>query len=90
MGAIQERTTKSGQKTYRVQIRIKGTQPVYQSFKRKTDAKTWMQKTEAAIREGRYSSTSESKKHTLADLIARYSSDVLVNRKSIGNCGYRS
>lgn len=82
MGAIQERTSKSGNKTYRVQIRIKGEKPISNSFKRKTDAKNWMLRTEAAIREGRYFSNAESKKHTLGDLIDRYSRDYLKHQKS--------
>jgi len=82
MGAIQERKLDSGNKTYRVQIRIKGEKPISKSFKRKTDAKTWMIKTEAAIREGRYFDISESKKHTVSDLIKRYTNDYLSQKKS--------
>jgi len=82
MGAIQERTGRNGEKSYRVQIRIKGARPLSQSFKRKTDAREWMLRTEAAIREGRHFDTHESKKHNLSDLIARYKKDRLVHFKS--------
>ena len=41
----------------------------------------WIQQTEAAIREGRHFKTTESKKHTLGNLIDRYIAYVLPTKK---------
>ena len=82
MGAIQERTSANGTKTYRCQIRIKGEKSVSATFIRKTDAKRWIQETEIAIRNNRFFDKEESKKHTLSELIERYSEDSLAQRKS--------
>ena len=76
MASIQERKTKTGTH-YRVQIRLKGYPTQRATFERKTDAKRWIQQTETAIREGRYFKTSESKKHTFADLVNRYQKEVM-------------
>lgn len=46
-----------------------------------SDAKRRAQDTESAIREGRHFKTSESKKHTLGELIDRYIRDVLPQKK---------
>lgn len=71
MASIQERKSKKGT-TYRVQIRLKGHPSVQATFDRKTDARKWIQETESSIRQGRYFKTSESKKHTFAELAERY------------------
>jgi hypothetical protein len=42
------------------------------SFHTKTLAKKWIQDTEAAIRDGRFKNQSVSRKHTVADLIDRF------------------
>lgn len=81
MASIKERKDKDGKVHFHVQIRIKGHPPQHASFKRKTDADRWVQQTESAIREGRHFKTTESKKHTLGQLIDRYMSDVLPNKK---------
>ena len=72
MASIQKRTTSDGGVSYRVQVRIKGHPVERATFKRLTDAKNWAQATEAAIKERRYFKTSESRKHTVSDLIDRY------------------
>ena len=77
MASIRKRTTKEGSTYYTVQIRLKGYDPQNESFTRLTDAKKWAQLTEAAIKEGRHFKTTEAKKHTFADAIDRYCSDVL-------------
>lgn len=83
MASIKELPDKDGKTRYHVQIRIKGFPPQYASFKRKTDADRWIQQTESAIREGRHFKTTESKKHTLGDLIDRYIRDILPTKKKI-------
>lgn len=82
MANIRERKDSTGKVTYTVQIRIKGHPPEVATFERKTDAKLWAQQTEAAIREGRYFKTLESKKRTLADLIERFVSTELPRRRA--------
>jgi len=79
MAVIQERTTSSGKKKYRALIRLKGYPPQSATFERKTDAKKWAQDTESAIRDGRHFKTAEAKKHTAAEMIDRYCSQVLSN-----------
>lgn len=81
MASIQKRTRKDGTTTYRVQIRMKGNPPERATFKRLTDAKKWAADTESAIRDGRYFKTREAQRHTLADMLDRYSRDVLPARK---------
>lgn len=81
MASIKEKKDKDGKTRYYVQIRIKGCKPQSGSFKRKTDAERWIQQIESAIREGRNFKTTESKKHTLGQLIDRYMSDVLPTKK---------
>jgi len=82
MATIQKRTTKDGDVSYRVQVRLKGHPSATATFERLTDAKKWVQQTETAIREGRYFKTSQSKKYTLADALDRYEKEVLSLRKN--------
>ena len=49
---------------------------------RLTDAKKWAQDTESAIREGRHFKTAEAKKHTLAELIDRYTATCCPGRRA--------
>ncbi len=79
MATIEKRTTDDGKTSYRVKVRLKGYPAQTATFERLTDAKKWVQHTEAAIREGRYFKTTEAKKHTLADAIERYHADVLAH-----------
>ena len=82
MAYIQERKSDDGKISYRVQVRLKGYPLQTATFARKTDAKDWGQRTETAIREGRHFKTSEAKRHTLRDLLDRYSADYLKQIKS--------
>lgn len=77
MAYIQERKTDDGKVRFRVQVRLKGFPVTTATFDRKTDAKLWAQQTEAAMREGRYFKTNESKKHTVAELVDRYIENVI-------------
>lgn len=77
MASIRKRITSNGEPYYTVQIRLKGYPPQNETFARLTDARKWAQLTEAAIKEGRHFKTTEAKKHTFADAIDRYCSDVL-------------
>ena len=82
MASIQERK-KFGKPSYTAKIRLKGHQPVFQTFTRKTDAVRWANQTEAAITEGHFFKTAESQKHTLSDLIQRYIRDVLPRKAKV-------
>lgn len=80
MASIQKRSSKDGEVSYRVQVRLKGHPIESASFKRLTDARAWAQNTESAIREGRHFKNAVSKKHTMADAIDRYSKEILSHR----------
>lgn len=72
MAYVQERSSGNGKIRYRVQIRLRGYPTTTATFGRKTDAKKWAQKIEAAMRERRYFKESEAEKHTVSDLVDRY------------------
>ena len=74
---IEERMTKAGKTSYRVLVRKKGFPPLSATFKRKSEAERWARNTESAIDEGRHFKGSEAKRHTLGELIDRYSETVL-------------
>jgi integrase len=82
MGAIQTRKTGDGEVRHKAVIRLKGHPTQTATFRRRTDAKDWIQQTEAAIREGRYFKTAEAKRHTVKDLVERYERDVLPGKRS--------
>ena len=82
MATITLRTAKDGSKTYRVEVRLKGFPPQRATHARLTDARKWAAATEAAIREGRLFGTVEARRHTVADLIDRYTREVLPAKKA--------
>ena len=82
MATIDKRTSKAGKVSYRVRIQLKGYPVQSASFSRLTDARKWAASTESAILEGRHFKTREAKKHTFADAIDKYSSDILPVRFS--------
>ncbi len=82
MASIEQRSNSKGEVSYRAKVRLKGYPPQSATFKRKTDAKNWISDTESAIRNGRYFQGSESKKHTLSELIDRYIENVLPDKSS--------
>jgi len=70
MASIEKRKNDDGTTSYRVKIRLKGYPAESATFGRLTDAKEWVQKTEADIKAGRHFGI--SKRHTLKDLIDSY------------------
>ena len=72
MGSITTRKKKNGKVSYLVRIRLKGEQPITKTFRTKSMSKDWMVSTEAAIKEGRFNFLSETTRHTVSDMIARY------------------
>jgi integrase len=81
MANIEKRTTQDGKTSYRVKVRLKGYPAQSATFDRLTDAKKWASATESAIREGRHFKTTEAKKHTLGELVDRYTRDVLPSKR---------
>jgi len=81
MATIVRRPSKNGQTSYRAQVRRKGAPPLSATFTKLSDAKKWVQITEAAILEGRHFTTTEAKRHTLTDLVERYLVEVMPQKR---------
>lgn len=82
MATISRRTGKNGKVSYQAKIRLKGYPTYSASFSRLTDANLWVKKTEVAVREETYSLINEAQKHTLAELIDRYTEVVLPAKRT--------
>jgi integrase len=80
MASIETRRARDGTLTHRAKVRLKGHEPASATFARLTDARRWAQSTEAAIREGRYFKVPEARRHTVADLVDRYTREILPHR----------
>jgi hypothetical protein len=61
MATIVQRLSENGQTSYRAQVRRKGAPPLSATFTKLSDARKWVQVTEAAILEGRHFKTAEAK-----------------------------
>ena len=72
MGSIREHTKKTGEKSFHAEVRLKGFPPQRASFRTKSQAKKWVQDTESAIRDGRYRTYVDARRHTVSDLIDRF------------------
>jgi integrase len=77
MAYFEERKSRGGGKVWRVQVRVKGHPDLNGTFARKTDARRWAEKTETEIRTGRYLGLTAARRHTLAELVARYRASIL-------------
>ena len=73
---IELRDSGNGSVSYRVKVRIKGSAPATNTFKRLEDAKRWRDKTASEIRENKHFPAAKAKKHTVAELIDQYLADV--------------
>ncbi len=80
MAHIAKSTTKRGEPRYRVFIRRRGMKTVTKQFRRKTDAKRWASRTEAAIDEGRFFPKTEAEKRTVGELVERYIEEIVPER----------
>jgi integrase len=87
MAAIEKRKNADGTTSYRAKVRLKGFEPVSASFTRLTDARAWAAKTEQDQKNGRY--FGQSKRHTLSELIDRYTNDELHKLKSASSVKVR-
>ncbi len=77
MADILKREGKKGT-TYQVRVRISGFPIQVKSFTKLSDAKTWAQQTELAIKKGEMLNVLEgSKKYTLSDVLKKYRAEVL-------------
>ncbi len=72
MGSIRQRPLKNGGVRYQAEVRLKGHPTLVAMFDRKTDAKSWVQKVETDIRNGRHHLYSEAMRHTFAEAVERY------------------
>lgn len=81
MATIRPRKGKKGT-TYEVQIRIKGHEPVTDTFTKMTIAREWATTTEAAMREGRHKNTKTAEKTLMADLADKYLELVLPTKET--------
>jgi integrase len=77
---IEERTNDDGSISYRARVRMRGFPHQSKTFTRKTDAKKWIQDTEAAIRGGNAVST-EAARTTLREALERYLREVTPRKK---------
>ena len=83
MATIRAKHRHDGTTYYQAQVRIKGHPPQTASFPRKTDATRWAAETETLIRQRRHFNVFEAKRHTAAEMIERFISDVLPNRPKL-------
>ena len=78
MATIREYKKADGSVSYHAEVRLKGYPPQRDSFRTRTLAKKWIQDVESAIRDGRHVRLAEAKKHTVNDLIDRFTSQWLL------------
>ena len=88
MGYIRERNLRTGGIRYQAEVRLKGHPTLTAMFDRKTDAKTWIQKTEADIRCGRQQLYPQSKRKTFAEAVERYCKEQQVSIAKQGHLNW--
>jgi integrase len=77
MATIEKRQNEDGLISFRVKVRLKGHPTETSTFERLTDARRWVQATEAAIREGRSFRSSKAKKYIFRELANKYEKEIL-------------
>ena len=82
MHDIQKRYKKNGEVSYTARIRVSGYPTMTATFQKKQQAQLWIQDNESKMKLGKHIQPSESKKHTLSELINRYITNELPKRKS--------
>lgn len=85
MGHIRQRPLKDGTVRYQAEVRLKGYPTLHAMFDRRTDAKAWIQKTEADIRCGRHQLYAEAKRHTFEEAVDRYLKEHTVSVVKLGH-----
>ncbi len=81
MGSITPRQDLKGKTTYQVKVRVRGFPTKTATFARITDARRWEQKTEVAIKEGRYFDTEKKVDILFRDAVDRYINEILIHKK---------
>ena len=82
MASIQKRITKDGRVSYRALVRVRGCPVKSATFNKRSDAVKWGQEREAEFNLNRqFGFISNDGKHTLGDLVERYISQVLPEKK---------
>jgi hypothetical protein len=77
MASIDTYLTKSGQTMYRARVQRKGFKTQTAAFPSLREARKWATMIEGQIIAGRHFPESISKKHTLAELLARYDREIV-------------
>ncbi len=77
MATITPRRGRNGMPHYQVRIRLRGASSQIATFPTLATARRWAQTVEGAIRERRAFPAPEAARHTLADLLERYTTEVL-------------
>jgi hypothetical protein len=79
MGHIREISLKKGGTRFQAEVRLKGHRILTATYDRNTDAKAWIQRTEADIRCGRHHLYPESGRHTFAEAAAKYMKELPIS-----------
>jgi integrase len=89
MPSIQRRVSPNGKVSYRALVRLKGHKPKTATFVKRADAITWGQEIETRIKQSKYfpDRLVELDKYTLSDLLDRYKSEVLPEKRAKGQPG---
>ncbi len=82
MAEIKKRLKKNGEINYTASIKIKGYPSVTKTFKLKTDAKEWANKTETEIRENINFPKRKAQKYTISDIIDKFIQNELPKKKA--------
>jgi integrase len=80
MATIEQRISNDGSKAWRVRVRLKGHPMQTATFERKTDAQEWAKRIETRIAEGEHFPHREQQRHTVAELIDAYVTNVLPHK----------
>ena len=89
MPSVQRRVSPNGKVSYRALVRLKGHKAKTATFLKRADAVTWAQETETKVKQSKYfpDRLIESEKYTLTDLLNRYKSDVLPDKRDKNQLG---
>lgn len=72
MTRVFKRVGRSGKVTWQAKVRLSGTDQRSKTFRRKTDAEEWADRTWLSLKDGKLAPERETRQKTLGDAIARY------------------
>lgn len=87
MAHVEKRRTSKGGIRYRAQITLKGHPRVSETFSTRREAERWAERTTEAMRQRRFKPDSEAERHTMGDLVERYTRDKLPGLSTWENTG---